>query len=92
LSQEDSKDSDAEFEQMLKEAEDLSKDEADAPTTPQPSTSADAPKKKAKTKIGNKHRKKAKKKPKVPGKEDEEGYEVKKVCMLRKHLRNENRK
>jgi hypothetical protein len=67
------KDSDAEFEQMLKEAEEVSKDE-EAPATP----ASVGPRKKAKTKIGNKYKKKKSKKAtgKFPGKEDEEGYEV----------------
>jgi len=70
------KDSDAEFEQMLKEAEEVSKDEETASVaTPQP-------RKKAKTKIGTKHKKKKTKK--APGKgKDDEDYEVSYVfCKL----------
>lgn len=62
------KDSDAEFEQMLKEAEEVSKEE-EAPSTP----ASVGPRKKAKTKIGNKYRKKGKgKKPGAGKNEDEE--------------------
>lgn len=53
---------------MLKEAEEVSKDDEAGTSTPQP-------RKKAKTKIGTKHKKK--KKPKTPGKgKDDEDYEV----------------
>ena len=55
------KDSDAEFEQMLAEAEEVSKNDDDV----------DTPRRKAKTKIGNKKKKKTRK----PGR-DEEGYET----------------
>ncbi|XP_068214865.1 chromodomain-helicase-DNA-binding protein Mi-2 homolog isoform X13 [Palaemon carinicauda] len=60
-----SQDSDAEFEQMLAEAEDMNKaeDEAELTTT--------TTKKKAKTKIGNKNKKKKRMKAK-----DEDGYET----------------
>ncbi|ODM89703.1 Chromodomain-helicase-DNA-binding protein Mi-2 [Orchesella cincta] len=67
------KDSDAEFEQMLKEAEEVSKDEEVQ------SVKEAGPRKKAKTKIGNKYKKKKKTKTtsKFPGgKDDEEGFET----------------
>jgi len=57
---------------MLKEAEEVSKDE-EAPATP----ASAGPRKKAKTKIGNKYKKKkGKKSTGKGGKDDEEGYEV----------------
>jgi chromodomain-helicase-DNA-binding protein 4 len=66
------RDSDAEFEQMLQEAEEASKpEEPETPAEP-------APRRKAKTKIGNKSKKKKKTKTtnKFPLGEGEEGYEV----------------
>ncbi|XP_069984157.1 chromodomain-helicase-DNA-binding protein Mi-2 homolog isoform X8 [Penaeus vannamei] len=61
---ESSQDSDAEFEQMLAEAEDMNKAEDEA-------EQQNAPKKKAKTKIGNKNKRKKRMKAK-----DEDGYET----------------
>ncbi|XP_063233226.1 chromodomain-helicase-DNA-binding protein Mi-2 homolog isoform X2 [Bacillus rossius redtenbacheri] len=84
------RDSDAEFEQMLQEAEDASKTtpedgageeeeeaEAGGADTP-PSGQAAPPRRKAKTKIGNKSKKKKKTKTtsKFPGGEGEDGYET----------------
>lgn len=71
-------DSDAEFEQMLQEAEEGAA--ADAEAAEKKVEDPDAPKKKAKTKIGNKSKKK--KKTKMTSKfpdgtgDGEDGYEV----------------
>jgi hypothetical protein len=65
--EDDGKDSDAEFEQMLAEAEEISKDES-GPSTP-------APVKKAKTKIGG-AKKKSKKKKLKTSRIDEDGNEI----------------
>lgn len=78
------RDSDAEFEQMLQEAEEGSKTPEEAGDEEVESGSGDAtgqvtaPRRKAKTKIGNKSKKKKKTKTtsKFPGGEGEDGYEV----------------
>ncbi|XP_066997701.2 chromodomain-helicase-DNA-binding protein Mi-2 homolog isoform X3 [Anabrus simplex] len=80
------RDSDAEFEQMLQEAEEASKtpdeggdEECESGSGDTPSSSqAPAPRRKAKTKFGNKSKKKKKTKTtsKFPGGEGEDGYEV----------------
>ncbi|XP_035705882.1 chromodomain-helicase-DNA-binding protein Mi-2 homolog isoform X3 [Folsomia candida] len=71
------KDSDAEFEQMLKEAEEVSKEE-EAPSTP----ASVGPRKKAKTKIGNKYRKKGKGKKPGAGKNEDEEQEHQDYCEV----------
>ncbi|XP_046678885.1 LOW QUALITY PROTEIN: chromodomain-helicase-DNA-binding protein Mi-2 homolog [Homalodisca vitripennis] len=73
------RDSDAEFEQMLQEAEEASvKDAASDETPVGEEGAAEAPKKKAKTKIGNKSKKKKKTKTtsKFPSGEGQDGYET----------------
>jgi len=73
------RDSDAEFEQMLQEAEEASvKDAGSDETPPNEEVQVEAPKKKAKTKIGNKSKKKKKTKTtsKFPSQEGQDGYET----------------
>lgn len=81
------RDSDAEFEQMLQEAEEASvKDNASDETAGGDENTTEAPKKKAKTKIGNKSKKKKKTKTtsKFPSQEGQDGYEVRyyNICVL----------
>ncbi|XP_054288773.1 chromodomain-helicase-DNA-binding protein Mi-2 homolog isoform X2 [Macrosteles quadrilineatus] len=72
------RDSDAEFEQMLQEAEEASVKDPSEDTPPGEEVQPDAPKKKAKTKIGNKSKKKKKTKTtsKFPSGEGQDGYET----------------
>lgn len=74
------RDSDAEFEQMLQEAEEASVKDGGSEETPVAGEEGqvEAPKKKAKTKIGNKSKKKKKTKTtsKFPSGEGQDGYEV----------------
>lgn len=79
------RDSDEEFEQMLKEAEEANvKDPSEESAVVEEAIDSEAtpvPKRKAKTKFGNKSKKKKKTKTtsKFPSQEGEDGYEVKQM-------------